>query len=369
LSKTAAPIQAHAHAATEQQARQPAQLAGKEGEAFEDSRSAAITQRRMRALAGSSPQAVQLQAMQRMINKRAAASGGGESALAPVAQRDVAWKEENNHPDDVLDDFADALNTAVQSGATAALTPENLTGVDGYTTLWKTTAPLVMAHRDNAVDPDDVGAAQIARQFAPARYGYAVESYANAQTGALQGGLPAGYTFTIQAGRGMTRPDFVIHDNHAQEVAWFDITSDGSLGHIDKKAGGWKSKTYVAEVTYPALDVDELATSASSIGQRVAARNSAARIRAEWAAHIQTYLGLFQISYGHYKTLSGQTDTKGHRKGWAKDALQVRFYNHLVKDKLAKSLLRALGENPLDYGLDSGGTKAEGDTVLREYLE
>ncbi len=167
----------------------------------------------------------------------------------------------------------------------------------------------------------------------------------------------------------MTRPDFVVHDNHHQEVGWFDITSEGSLGHIDKKSGGWKTKTYVAEVTYPALDIDELATSASSIGQRVAARNSAARIRAEWAAHVLEYNRLFHLSYGVYQRLSGQTDTKAHRQGWAKDALQIRFLNHVVKASLAKSLLRALGENPLDYGFTAGGSKAEGDTVLRDYLE
>jgi hypothetical protein len=124
-----------------------------------------------------------------MVNRSVPAIDKGASAAEPVVQRDVAWKEDNNHPDDVLDDFADALNAQVQTGATAALMPENLTGVDGYTTLWKTTAPLVMAHRDNAVDADDMAAALIAKKFAPARYGYAVESYANAQTGALQGGL------------------------------------------------------------------------------------------------------------------------------------------------------------------------------------
>jgi hypothetical protein len=49
--------------------------------------------------------------------------------------------------------------------------------------------------------------------------------------------------------------------------------------------------------------------------------------------------------------------------------LQIRFTHHLVKASLAKSLLRALGENPSDYGFTSGGTKTEGDTVLRDYLE
>ena len=93
--------------------------------------------------------------------------GAHSAASGHVVQRDIAWKDDN-HPDKTLDAFATALNTVVQLGATAALTPEDLTGVDGYTALWKTTAPLVMAHRDQNVDEDDVAAAQTAARFAPA---------------------------------------------------------------------------------------------------------------------------------------------------------------------------------------------------------
>jgi hypothetical protein len=227
-----------------------------------------------------------------------------------------------------------------------------------------------MALRDDNVDADDLEEANIARRFAPARYGYAVESYANSQLGTLQAALPGGYTFQIQGGRGMTRPDFIVFDNLGHEVGWFDVTSDGSIGHIDKKTGtGWNGKPYVAEITYPALNTDNLAMSGSSIGQRVKARNSAKRIREAWASHVESYRQKFLASYEHYKNISGDSETKANKMSWAKDALSLRFYQHVVKGTLAKSLLRALSEKPSDYGFDAGGTKSQGDTVLREYQE
>jgi hypothetical protein len=63
-------IRSHVTASAEQQASQPtteglqsAQLPVTDGEVFEDNRADAITQRRLRTLAGNAPQALQLQAM------------------------------------------------------------------------------------------------------------------------------------------------------------------------------------------------------------------------------------------------------------------------------------------------------------------
>lgn len=295
--------------------------------------------------------------------------GAHSAASGHVVQRDIAWKDDN-HPNKTLDAFATALNTEVQLGATAALTPEDLTGVDGYTALWKTTAQLVMAYRDGNIDEGDVAAAKTAAKFAPARYGYAVEAYANAQKDTLQEALPGDYTFTIQGSRGMTRPDFIVHDDDETEVGWFDITSAGSLGHIDKKTGsGWKNKPYVAEITYPALNADNLTTSGSSIGERVKARNSAKRIREQWDNHVKKLRDHFILLYESYRDKSGLNATKENKREWAKDALNIVFIRHLVKNAMAKDLLRALGETPSQYAFDSGGSKAEGETVLREYLE
>lgn len=60
-----------------------------------------------------------------------------------------------------------------------------------------------------------------------------------------------------QVTQGMTRPDIVVYDDTATQVGWIDLTSDSlsSVGHLMKKAGGgWSSKPYVFEVTYPMLD-------------------------------------------------------------------------------------------------------------------
>lgn len=336
-----------------------------------DLRPEAITQRRLQAITNNSSKIQQQKSFQALANAYTGklVQKVAYPKLDAVVQQTPIWKPDNR-ADNTLDAFATALDTVVQAGAAAALTPEDLTSNDGYTLLWQETAPLVMALRDGNIDDDDLAEAYIAQRFAPARYGYAVESYANSQLVTLQAALPVGYTFQIQGGRGMTRPDFIVFNHLGHEVGWFDITSDGSIGHIDKKTGGgWNNKPYVAEITYPALDTDSLAMSGSSIGQRVKARNSAKRIREAWAHHIENYRQKFLNSYELYKSMSGESETKANMRSWAKDALSVRFYNHVVKDKLAKSLLRALGEKPSDYGFDAGGTKSEGETVLREYQE
>ena len=283
-----------------------------------------------------------------------------------VAQRTIEWKDDN-HPDDVLDAFADALNTVVQTGADTALTEvDSLTGDDGYTLLWKDTALLLIAKRDDDLAEGDVGEANVATRFSYARYGYAVESYANDQRETLQAALPAGYTFAIQAGRGMTRPDFIVFDDTEDEVGWFDITSEGSLGHIDRKTGaGWRARTYVAEITYPALESDNLSMGNAGIGVRVRARNAARRRRENWAAFIDDKKTQFGLRYNLF-THSG--DPKSVKRDNAKTALHFTFPNHNITDGVAKSLLRAFGLLPVQYGFPAaGGSKADGENIIRQY--
>ena len=71
--------------------------------------------------------------------------------------------------------------------------------------------------------------------FFYARYGYAIETLA---TGMFLAEGHAPYKVATQVTQGSTRPDFVIRDNTDTEVAWLDVTSADSQGHIHAKQGG-----------------------------------------------------------------------------------------------------------------------------------
>jgi hypothetical protein len=82
-----------------------------------------------------------------------------------------------------------------------------------------------------------------------ARYGYAVETLA---VNLLAAADISPYSFHFQVSHGHTRPDIVVR-NGSEEIAWIDITSEGSPSHIyDKQGAGWKTRPYVAEVRYDA---------------------------------------------------------------------------------------------------------------------
>jgi hypothetical protein len=290
-----------------------------------------------------------------------------------VVQRQVLWKR-GNHPNTLLDPFTIALNASVQEGARRALLEvDALAGGDGYTDLWKDSAALVIALRDNTLDEDDMDEALVARRFAPARYGYAVEAYANAQVGALQAALPLGYTFQLQGSRGMTRPDFIVFNDDAEEAGWFDITSEGSRGHIDLKTGsGWRSREYVAEIIYPALDTTALSLGNSSIGIRVRARNIARRRRREWQDFVSDRRHWFAVRYDLYLSkpeFSRATTNSADNRNLTKAALHTALHldrNVKVTDTMAKDVLRAFGLRIQDYGFSSGGAKSAGEMLLRE---
>jgi hypothetical protein len=261
--------------------------------------------------------------------------------------------------------LAAALDGFVQKAAQVALeSPEALAGVDGYTTLWQDTALLLMADRDGLVEDDQAAEVAVAKSFGAARYGYAIESHACAQ--ALGGALPDGYAYQLQASRGMTRPDIVVFDDSKAEVGWFDITSEGSLGHIDLKTGSsWKTKPYVAEFTYPPLDVSHLGTGKLSIGEKVKIRNAVRRRKKNWQDFVNTKCASF---LGRWKYNGGPTDTaKSTKKSTARFSLETVFPGLAATDSVATSLLRAFGLTVSQFGYSSGGSKATGEAILRDY--
>lgn len=108
--------------------------------------------------------------------------------------------------------------------------------------------------------------------FIYARYGYAVEEYTNLNMFKIN--FLAGYTYNLQENRGGTRPDIIIYKkegDESKEIAWLDITSENSVGHIKRKAGaGWDKAPFVAELLYPSLNLNEINVGGDGIGWRAA---------------------------------------------------------------------------------------------------
>lgn len=89
----------------------------------------------------------------------------------------------------------------------------------------------------------------------PRQAGYWIESYATKIVAPSAGG---GLDVLLQARRGNSRPD-VILQYKGFDVAWLDITSGASEGHIyDKNSAGWYGTPYVSEVTYAPLKLLDL---------------------------------------------------------------------------------------------------------------
>ncbi|MCD1257434.1 hypothetical protein B5M42_001105 [Paenibacillus athensensis] len=86
-----------------------------------------------------------------------------------------------------------------------------------------------------------------------ARFGYAIETLACQRIGNFEG-----LTVEMQYAEGHTRPDIVVFDGDFQ-VAWLDITSSQSAGHIQGKSGaGWKKRPFVYEILYNPLNMQEI---------------------------------------------------------------------------------------------------------------
>lgn len=109
--------------------------------------------------------------------------------------------------------------------------------------------------------------------FIFARYGYAVEEYVNLSLLSKRIVPPRGYNVRLQVTHGQTRPDIVIINSESSvEIAWLDITSESSRGHILNKSGNWtNARSFVAELLYPDLDVYRI-TIGSTVASHAAPR-------------------------------------------------------------------------------------------------
>ncbi len=119
--------------------------------------------------------------------------------------------------------------------------------------------------------------------FLRAAYGYAVEDIANSIILRDYQGSAYGYTIELQVNYGSTIPDIVIRDGSRQDVAWLDITSAGSEGHIfNKQSGRWSTTPFVAELLYPTFNYTNLRVSDTGY---IAARAESLHLSRSWETH------------------------------------------------------------------------------------
>lgn len=132
--------------------------------------------------------------------------------------------------------------------------------------------------------------------FIYARYGYAVEEYVNSKISSQKIQPPRGYKVRLQVTHGGTRPDIVVMTEDNKELAWMDITSSNSKGHILNKAGDWENAAcYIAELLYPDLDLSKICRDREgSIASNRAPRilRAAALMNRRYMAHMRACLDL-----------------------------------------------------------------------------
>jgi len=172
--------------------------------------------------------------------------------------------------------LADSLDKAVAFATQFIKANPKLKGLglsSGYLTAW--------------IDSfDTMIAIKAIPEFFYARYGYAVETIAAAHMTKQSGAL----TVTTQYATGATRPDFVIWYG-GQDIAWLDITSSASIGHIKRKQhSGWATRDYVAEVVYTPPQITDFKGEALTKEQKEALKHintAAAQAEEDYATGLE----------------------------------------------------------------------------------
>ncbi len=177
-----------------------------------------------------------------------------------------------------VETYAGLLSSAVESAR------------DMIATKYFVHVPSVDGYMQNLFDNFDVKQNRFKNGSAmPRQAGYWIESYATKIAMPRAGG---DLDVLLQAKRGNSRPDVVLQYKGV-DIAWLDITSSASEGHIyDKDHAGWFGTPYVTEVTYQPLKLNELNTvavpdqSSRDINALLAAAGEAYTKQLDWEGRI-----------------------------------------------------------------------------------
>lgn len=189
--------------------------------------------------------------------------GGTESVQRSIHPYPTSGQLPSEEVGKDLVGFGEKLDAAVQIAwlqATQNPTDANLALTDGYLGRWS-------EQWQEYLQATPAKKAEIAAMV-PAMAGYAIESLATKvflTERKSWTGPASGLTFSVamQVTHGNTRPDVVLQLD-GSDVAWYDITSAKSLGHIFEKDGsGWQTKPYVAEIAYPQVTAQTVESNAA----------------------------------------------------------------------------------------------------------
>lgn len=175
-----------------------------------------------------------------------------------------------------------------------------------------------------------------------AYYGYSVEEMVNQELRARYNTAINGYNVELQVTHGNTRPDIVITDRRRIEVAWLDITSEKSAGHIyDKDGSGWRTKGFVAELLYESFDISKLRNSDDDgTGTRIKALSAARKAsmhQRHLINHLESKLNI-ALFYFSQKYPESKSEVAANI-GWAFDYSFTEHKKHpAIKSMLKKYL-------------------------------
>ena len=271
-------------------------------------------------------------------------SVGNQAVMQLMKDRLAQMKiHEYRKADNALGTYLTALDTLVNKQAQVALSINNIVqGTSGYLDHWQALAQEYLD--DNSSIPP----------FLYTAYGYAVETLTNLNLSSINSSLPNGWSVQTQATRGMTRPDIVVFDDNSNEVAWFDITSENSVGHIKNKAsGGWSSKDYVYEISYPALDLSGISFSGSMF-EGIKVRNNLKALKKKRGLAINK----LQEDLIDMK-LNEDTSTKVNTRALFNQKYGYVFPHNTIKSliEMAKLAFDDFGYDKNEHGRDIAGAR------------
>jgi hypothetical protein len=241
--------------------------------------------------------------------------------VTPIQRMVKKYQDETKNKD--MEGLAGTLSGNVDTAKGIVDSNPLLTGVPnrdkGYLDAWVTAFTDFTKDKDGNVP-----------QFFYARYGYAIETLA---TGMFMSADHKGYKVSTQVTQGSTRPDFVILKG-STEIAWLDVTSSASVGHIyNKQGGGWKTRPYVAEILYDmpaATDFAKTAKGSLSEEQLTALKNAGAS-RAQRELNFDKGMKAMGILLGEAYAAAREEKGDGLSKGDVKEVTVETVKKHLDK--------------------------------------
>lgn len=276
---------------------------------------------------------------------------------APIQRRIQPYRDNPGARRVAVRNTVTAINQAVVNARATALNWTQYQGQDGHLGQWYNSAHAYFNNPTNVPG------------LIYARFGYAVETLA---CNALQQQMN-GLTLHTQVAHGHTRPDIVLkyQDN---ELAWVDITSENSVGHIKGKDGaGWWNRDYVYEVVYDSLDPAEVLENMNDpllqeVGSYTAANHKLYTDAYEGqVTRLRDALTGLQQQHNLRTGIGNkQTKQRGTRDFLRDGAIDMDLNNSITKTKGAIALA---GINNGPFGFNGTANIAQDGSTAREWAQ